>query len=89
MSYNQTLAKQYILDTLAQSEVKYDIHDFKSGASMIDVWYNNKFYVIQLEGQSLGLSTVDNESSGFDTIPDQRFFEFEEFITEFNKIFEK
>lgn len=40
---------------------------------MIDIWTGDKFYVIQIEHESIGVSFVDG--SDFSTIPDERFFD--------------
>lgn len=86
MSYSKKETKKYILDEFSRKKIKYEIYDFESGASMIHVWIKNKFYAIQLEIESVGLSLVDDENPGFDTIPDERFFKFEPFEKRFNEI---
>ena len=86
MNYNQDDVKEYILKALIKEGIKHEIHDFESGVSIIDVWHGNKFYVIQLEIEWIGLSLVDDENPGFDTIPDERFFEFEPFEKRFNEV---
>ena len=63
--------------------IKFEVHDFDSGAAMIDIWIGAKFYVIQLEPESIGMSVIDKENLGFDTIPDSRYFSFEDFQRDF------
>lgn len=86
MNYNTKNVKEHILTTLNKEEIKHEVHNFESGSSMIDIWLNNKFYVIQLESESIGFSLIDDENPGFDTIPDERFFEFEKFIKRFESV---
>ena len=87
MSYNRHGVKQYILEELEKLGIKYKVYNFDSGASMIDVWYDRKFYVIQLESESIGLSLVSKDNSGFDTIPDERFLDCEVFRKRIKEIF--
>jgi hypothetical protein len=79
MSYNQTQTRQFLISAFSDRNIKFEIHDFESGCSMIDIWHRDRFHVIQLEANSVGLSTVSKDSPGFDTIPDERFADFEKF----------
>jgi hypothetical protein len=65
---------------LTQLDVKYEIHEFNSGAVIIDIWHNSFFYVVQIDKSYVGFSKVDNETVGFDTLPDSKFFRMEEFV---------
>jgi hypothetical protein len=84
--YNKEKLLQYIISELNKRGIKYEIHNFSSGASVIDIWHNNFFYVIQLKQSSVGLSLVTNDSSDFTTTPDETFFEAEKFIAKFDQI---
>lgn len=52
---------------------KYEVTDFPSGAVMIDIWVGGRFFVIQIDGHTIGLSEVTDETGPFDIIPDQAF----------------
>jgi len=58
------------IEFLKKNNVKYEYMKFSSGAIMLDVWSNKKFYVFQFEPNQIGFSEVD-ENVGFDTIPDK------------------
>ena len=77
----------YIIHSIEKSKGRYEIHSFDSGAKMIDIWIGNKFYVIHIYGDEIGLSLIDEKTLPFDTIPDRSFKIFSEFKTEFEKIF--
>ncbi|UTA66504.1 hypothetical protein [Emticicia sp. 21SJ11W-3] len=43
---------------------------------MLDIWHNEKFYVIQFDVDGyIGVSEVNNDNMGFDTIPDEKFYD--------------
>ena len=43
---------------------------------MLDIWYNNKFYVIQFDtGDYIGFSELNDENISFDTSPDEKFYD--------------
>lgn len=63
----------YIVDRIEKSKVKYEVHSFDSGAVMIDIWIDNNFYVIQIDGDTIGISLVTEETTPFDIIPDKSF----------------
>lgn len=52
---------------------------------MVDIWIGDKFYVIQLEKDLIGLSLV-NDNPGFDTIPAETFKNILHFKARFEKI---
>ena len=76
----------YIMNQLDLAKVRYEIHNFDSGAIMIDIWINERFYVVQMFGGEIGLSLV-TENTGFDNIPDKSFIDPNEFYKEFEKVF--
>jgi hypothetical protein len=86
MKYSQLDAREFIFKILTNRNIQYKVYDFESGATMIDVRYENNFYVIQLEAESIGLSLINDKNPGFDTIPDKRFFKLEDFTEAFNKL---
>lgn len=67
---------QYTIDFLKSIGIRYEYTNFDSGAIMLDVWYKNKFYVIQFDVDNyIGFSEVNDENMGFDTIPDEKFYD--------------
>ena len=77
-----------IINKLDLAKVKYEIHNFDSGAIMVDIFINDKFYVIQIYGEEIGLSLNTEETRWFDIIPDKSFKDPNEFMAAFEKIFE-
>lgn len=77
-------ALEYILSLIDKRNYKYEIHKFDSGAIMIDLWMDDLFYVVQIENGKMGWSLV-NENSGFDTIPDNQYDDFESFKDDFER----
>ncbi len=75
-----------VINRLDLAKVKYEIHNFESGAVMIDIFINDKFYVIQIYGNEIGLSLITEETM-FDIIPDKSYIDIIEFNTNFEKIF--
>jgi hypothetical protein len=84
MNYKIQEAKRHMLNTLAERKIKHQVNDFPSGCSMIDIWIADRFYVIQIEHESIGISLVDG--SDFSTIPDERFFDLNEFSAKLTEI---
>jgi hypothetical protein len=41
---------------------------------MLDIWYQDHFYVLQFEDRFVGFSEITEENPGFDTIPDEKFY---------------
>lgn len=66
-----------IVTILEKYSAKYKIHQLSS-IILIDIWHNEKFYVIQLEKSTFGLSEINVSNPGFDTIPDEKFKNFQE-----------
>ena len=76
----------YIKTKLDQLKLKYEVHDFDSGAVMVDIYIEDKFYVIQIDGEEIGLSLNTEDTMLFDIIPDKTFKDADLFKTEFEKI---
>ena len=79
--YNQTI------DLLEKQSIKYESDHFPSGAIMLDVWYETKFYVLQFQDNFVGVSEVNDENPGFDTIPDEKFYEEIEYMEKLRTLF--
>ena len=79
----------FIVTTLKNANLKYEVHTFDSGAIMVDIWINNRFYVIQIEDDTLGLSENTEETTPFDIIPDHSFKEANAFLHAFSNILPK
>jgi hypothetical protein len=45
-----------LIDDLHGKNIKHEGHEFDSGARMLDVWYNDSFYVWQFEEEMVGFS---------------------------------
>jgi len=69
------LAYDMISKMLDQASIKYEAQTFSSGVIMLDVWHRDRFYVLQFEEKLLGWSEVTAENPGFDTIPDEKFYD--------------
>jgi len=77
-----------IINKLDIKKVKYEVHNFDSGAIMVDIFINNNFYVLQIDGDEIGLSLNTDKTTPFDIIPDKSFKNANEFNIEFKKIFQ-
>jgi hypothetical protein len=67
---------QYTIELLKSLAIRHEYTNFDSGAVMLDVWYNKKFYVIQFDVDGyIGFSEVNDDNIGFDTIPDEKFYD--------------
>lgn len=64
-------AKNKILAIIRDYNLKHAVHDFPSGCSMIDIWMNEDFVVIQVEPERFGFSIVKEQD--FSTIADEYF----------------
>ena len=73
------LLKDKILEILVYNQTRHQLNDFPSGCSMIDFWINGDLFVIQLEPQGIGFSAV-NEEIDFSTIPDEWYYDTDEFL---------
>ena len=76
---------QYTIELLEQMSVKHEYKHFSSGAIMLDIWYNDKFYVVQFEDY-IGVSEVSSDNMGFDTNPDEKFYDEIEYKNKLNSI---
>ncbi len=63
---------RHTIELLKRMSIKHEHTSFPSGAIMLDIWHNNKFYVIQFDDY-IGFSEVNSDNLGFDTIPDEKF----------------
>jgi hypothetical protein len=77
----------YIVNRCVASKTRHEVHLFDSGTVMIDIWLRNDFYVIQIDGETIGLSLIDKNAPPFDLIPDRIFKERDKFIATFEEIF--
>lgn len=76
--------KRDILAALSTKGIKFEVHDFSSGCSMIDVWKESDFYIIQVEPDSIGMSLI--KVPDFSTIPDERFYDAKKFLEKLNNL---
>jgi hypothetical protein len=77
----------FIQDYLQQENVRHEVDIFDSGAAMVDIWIEEKFYVIQLDELWIGLSLIRQDEGLFDVIPDRKFYDNDSFKNAFKKIF--
>lgn len=71
---NVLFTSSSVVELLTRLRVKHTVHEFPSGAIMLDIWYQDHFYVLQFEDQFVGFSEITEENPGFDTIPDEKFY---------------
>jgi RNAse (barnase) inhibitor barstar len=76
----------YIIEKVERLNLRHEVHRFDSGAIMVDIWIDRKFYVIQIDEESIGLSLNTQDTLLFDIIPDHLFSEENQFKKEFAKI---
>lgn len=89
MVHNIQESKDKILKVLAKRKIKHQFSDFDSGCCMIDIWKGDKFYVVQIEHDSIGVSLIVPNTIDLSTIPDNRFYDLEKFTERFNEILEE
>ncbi len=77
-----------LIHILNELNFKFEIHEFDSGAAMIDIRIDNDFYCIQMTDGKFGWSKVE-EDSGFSAIPDSGYLKWTEFKDEFDEIIKK
>jgi len=70
---------QFTISLLEKVSIKHSVHNFPSGVIMLDIWYEDKFYVLQFEDDFIGLSEVNDKTLGFDNNPDEKFYDDEKF----------
>jgi hypothetical protein len=81
---------QYTIELLKEMSIRHEYTSFESGAIMLDIWYNNKFYVIQFDtGDYIGFSELNDDNIGFDTSPDEKFYDENKYKNKLKGIFEK
>lgn len=78
--------KAGILEELEKQQAKYELKSFDSGAVMIDVYWKDELYVIQMHGAQLGFSLV-TEDNGFSSVPDESFEDAESLLEKIGQIF--
>jgi hypothetical protein len=78
MSFIASDIHDTIIQWLTRHSIKHETSSFPSGAYMIDIWRDERFFVIQIDNRSIGFSEV--EGSDFSTLPDMRFSELDSLI---------
>ena len=71
---NINLLYEHTVKRLEDLSIRYTVHHFPSGAIMLDIWVNNKFYVLQFETDCIGISEINDDNIGIDLIPNERFY---------------
>ena len=72
--------KEQVISILINANVKYDIENFDSGALMIDVEVEDRFYCLELTKNYMGISEIIGEDSEFSSIPDHSYKNLGEFL---------
>ncbi len=83
---NNTGLLPYICARLEEEQLRHEVHHFPSGAIMVDIWIGSRFYVLQLDDATLGLSEVTDDSAWFDVIPDRNFKQQTDFTSAFEAL---
>ena len=77
-----------LIQILNEHQFKFEIHEFDSGAAMIDIWIDKSFYCIQMAENKFGWSKIE-EDMEFCTIPESGYLEWNEFKNEFDQLIQK
>ncbi|WP_108805503.1 hypothetical protein [Aquimarina sp. Aq107] len=77
-----------LIQILNQHKINFEIHEFDSGAAMMDIQVKSDFYCIQMTENKFGWSKID-EDSGFSTVPDSGYLNWHDFKNEFDEIVKK
>ena len=77
-----------LIQILHDNKFKFEIHEFDSGAVVVDIWIYNDFYCIQMMDGKFGWSKVE-EDSQFCIVPDSGYLKWDNFKREFDKIIRK
>lgn len=75
----------YTLNLLHENSIKHKVWRFPSGNILLDIWYDDRFFVIQFE-DFIGISEVD-ENVGFDNVPDKKIYDSNLYKSELKNIF--
>ena len=76
-----------ILQHLNDLELRFDYFEFDSGAAIIDFWTNTEMFCIQMTDLKFGWTKLD-ENTGFSSIPDSGFMNWNVFKPQFHKLTE-
>lgn len=79
MSLQIEKIEKELVAILRDGKFKYEIEKFNSGASMIDLEIENRFYCLQLTKNYMGISEITEEDPGFSTVPNESFIVINEF----------
>lgn len=74
-----------ILQALNNFNLKFELHEFNSGAVMIDFWIETEFYCVQILDHKFGW-TKANENTDFCVIPDSGYLNWDNFKLQFDNI---
>ncbi len=75
-----------LIEILHLEGFRFEIEKFDSGASMIDIETNNRFFCVQLTENYAGISEITEESPEFSSIPDEHFDNAKELKTRISEI---
>lgn len=76
-----------LIDFLNKYNIKYNYTSSPSDSIILDVWYQQQFYVFHFTDNYIGISQVD-ENVAFDSNPDKIIFDADVFKLELRSIIE-
>jgi hypothetical protein len=76
-----------IINILITYQLKFEVHKFKNHIAMIDIWKEDRFFVLQIEESYIGFS--DETEPTFGNKPDITFIEEEDFFVFLKKKLEE
>lgn len=74
-----------LIRILYKHKFNFEIHEFDSGAAIMDVWIKSDFYCIQMSENKFGWTKI-TEESGFSSIPASGYMKWIEFKNQFDEI---
>lgn len=74
-----------LIQGLADTKCTHEIHEFDSGAAIIDIRIDNNFYCVQMTENKFGWSKID-EDIGLCNIPDSGYLDWDKFKKQFDAI---
>lgn len=77
-----------LIRILNDHDLRFDVHEFDSGSSMIDIWIKSGFYCIQMTDNKFGWSKVVKDSD-FCTQPDSGYKKWNDFKSDFDVILKR
>lgn len=74
-----------LIQLAVENNFTYEVYEFDSGATIIDIWMGGDFYAIQMTENKFGWSKVD-EDTGLSSIPESGYLDWSTFKQQFDEI---